>query len=101
MDLQILREYLDDPQHKQHELDPTRYPDSDLLSPIQKSRADINRDGYINEQDYTILQSMIDDPVISLKNYHISFNLGYVDVQTEALLEQEYNVYGNISEVSK
>ena len=101
VDLQILREYLDDPQHKQHELDPTRYPDSDLLSPIQKSRADINRDGYINEQDYTILQSMIDDPAISLKNYHISFNLGYVDVQTEALLEQEYNVYGNISEVSK
>lgn len=101
VDLQILREYLDDPQHQQHEQDPTRYPDSDLLSAVQKSRADINRDGYINEQDYNILQSMVNDPSVSLKNYQVSFNLGYIDVQTEALLEQEYNTFGNISEVSK
>ena len=101
VDLQILREYLDDPQHKQHELDPDAYEDSDLLSPIQKLRADMNRDNYVNETDYEILASMVEDPTLTIRNYHVSYNLGYIDVQTEALLEQEYNTYGNISEVSK
>ena len=101
VDLLLLREYLDDPKHQMYEQDPTRYEDSDLLSEVQKARADINRDNHINERDYEILESMVNDPNISLKNYHIAFNIGYIDVQTEALLEQEYNTAGNISEVSK
>ena len=36
-----------------------------------------------------------------LKNYNITFQLGWLDVQTEALLEFNINNYGDISEVTK
>lgn len=101
IDRQLLRAYLDDPQHHLHEEDPIKYEDSDLLSDIQKSRADINRDGYVNERDYELLLGIIDNTELEMRNYWTTYNLGYIDPQTEALLEQEYNAYENISEVSK
>ena len=64
-------------------------------------RADCNRDGNVNELDYTILQQNINGESESLRVYDIPFILGWCDVQTEALLEQDYNISGNISEVSK
>lgn len=71
-------------------------------------RADINGDGYVDEQDYIALQDVInqgyfikDGKRVTLKNYNIPFILGWIDVQTEAMLEKDYNSFGNISEVSK
>lgn len=98
VDRQIMRDYLDDPQHIAYEQGLVEEDSSIIAEP---ERADINRDGYKNEVDYNILLSMIADPSLAIKNFHITFNLGYIDVQTEALIEQEYNTYGNISEVSK
>ena len=63
--------------------------------------ADINRDGYVNERDYELLLGIIDNTELEMRNYWTTYNLGYIDPQTEALLEQEYNAYENISEVSK
>ena len=37
----------------------------------------------------------------TLKKYYIPFILGWVDVETEAMLESTFNKYGNIAEVSK
>lgn len=99
-DLTIFRAYLDDPTHKDYEAGISKE-DSDLLGPSQYDRADINSDGYRNEVDYKLLESDVLGETENLKEYDISFNLGWVDVQTEALLEQEYNSYGTISEVSK
>lgn len=101
IDLQLLRDYLDDPQHQRYIEDPTKYEDSDLLSDVQKSRADVNRDGYIDELDYQIMESAVSGETQNLRNYEITYNLGYIDVSTEALLEEECNFNGNISEVSK
>lgn len=100
-DLTLLRNYLDDPQHKLYEEDPKENQDSTLLSEIQKSRADVNDDGYVNELDYEMLKKEVNKETQNLKNYDISFNLGWCDVQTEALLEEAVNFSGNISEVSK
>lgn len=71
------------------------------LSSIFISRADVNRDGYVNELDYQELYYNIEGTSQSLKNYEISFILGWCDVQTENLLEDQVNISGNISEVSK
>lgn len=101
IDLQLLRDYLDDPQHQMYIEDPTKYEDSDLLSDVQKSRADVNRDGYIDELDYQIIESAANGETQNLRNYEITYNLGYIDVPTEALLEEECNFNANISEVSK
>lgn len=83
---------------------------SDLL----RSRADINDDGFVDEKDYVALQTILTDGsytyydektgamrTIDLKRYDIPFILGYCDVQTEAKLEDEFNSFGYISEVSK
>lgn len=99
-DLMLLKAYIDDPQHQQYEQGLVDE-DSTLLSDFQKGRADINSDGYRNELDYKLLESDVLGETENLKEYDITFNLGWVDVQTEALLEQEYNYYGTISEVSK
>ena len=101
VDLLLLRNYLDDPQHKLYEEDPKNNKDSTLLSEIQKVRADVNDDGYINEQDYEFLRKEVNKETQNLKNYDITFNLGWYDVQTEALFEEQYNFAGTISEVSK
>lgn len=66
-----------------------------------RTRADVNQDGYINEDDYTYLEREVNGITTNLKNYNISFMLGWCDVQTEDLLEADANFYGNISEVSK
>jgi hypothetical protein len=83
---------------------------SDLL----RSRADINDDGFVDEADYIALKTIIEEGsytyydtksqkmrTTDLKKYDIPFILGWCDVQTEAMLEKEFNSYGLISEVSK
>lgn len=70
-------------------------------SPIFRSRADVNQDGYVNELDLDILQKEANGETEILKQYDISFILGWCDPQTESLLENNYNVGGRISEVSK
>lgn len=85
---------------------------TDNYSPQLRSRADINGDGYTDESDYVALKNIIEygsttiiqngiERKIDLKNYDITFILGWLDVQTEALIESDYNPYGLISEVSK
>lgn len=82
-------------------------------SELLRSRADINNDGFVDEADYLALKDIVDngytilkdlndnEKKITLKNYDISFLLGYCDVQTEAILEKDLNSMGLISEVSK
>ena len=81
-------------------------------SAVLRARADINGDGFVDEADYIALKNIIETgsttieqdgitKVITLKKYDIPFILGWLDVQTEALLEKDYNNYGLISEVSK
>lgn len=70
------------------------------FSSILRSRADINQDGFVDEQDYVLLESIINNHLDTLTNYNVSFILGWLDVQTEALLEKEANPYGSISEVN-
>ena len=64
-------------------------------------RADVNSDGFIDEQDYAILEANVNGTSESLKQYDISFMLGWIDVQTEKMLEDDVNSYGLLSEVSK
>ena len=66
-----------------------------------KYRADINQDGKWNSTDYYMLQNEIEGTTDFLKNYDIPFMLGWIDVDTETLLEQEVNYNEDISEVSK
>lgn len=99
-DLDIFRAYLDDPQHTLYEQG-LADEDSTLLSDTQKERADVNRDNLRNELDYKIIESDVKGETENLKNYDIQFNLGWLDVQTENLLEQDVNSNGKISEVSK
>lgn len=81
-------------------------------SPQLRVRADINGDGYTDESDYKALENILKngyttiiqngvEKKVDLKNYDITFILGWLDVQTEALIENDYNSYGLISEVSK
>lgn len=65
------------------------------------TRADVNQDGKIDELDYTLLQEEVQGIREDLRKYEIPFMLGWCDVQTEANLEYEINISGNISEVSK
>ena len=64
-------------------------------------RADINKDGSINELDYALLEKQVNGETNQLTRLDIPFILGWYDVETENLLEQDYNISGNISEVSK
>ena len=133
VDLQLLREYLDDENVKKYNtilqylngeitLTPEQIKELDsdnngvidttdrdyynniiaeTYSGTFRYRADCNQDGNINELDYTLLEQNVNGENDLLKIYDITFMLGWCDVQTEALLEQDYNISGNISEVSK
>lgn len=87
---------------------------TEKYSGLLRLRADINGDGFVDEQDYVALKEILDNGYtiiydeksnkerkIDLKIYDIPFILGYCDVQTEALLESDLNNKGLISEVSK
>ena len=67
----------------------------------RKNKADINKDGKWNADDYTALENEINGITNNLTNFNITFMIGWCDVQTEALLEQNYNQLEQISEVSK
>ena len=56
-----------------------------------KKKADINGDKQIDKQDYELLEKEVTGETNNLKNYLLSFMLGWLDVETEALLENEYN----------
>ncbi len=73
----------------------------DKYSPIFRVRADVNQDGYINEEDYKLLEKEVKGESTKLRQFQIPFMLGWYDVQTEALFESDYNYNENISEVSK
>ena len=82
--------------------------DNKKYTSILMLRADINEDGFVDEADYVALQDVIENGYFikdgkeeTLKKYYIPFMLGWVDVETEALLEREFNKFGNIAEVSK
>ena len=62
---------------------------------------DINKDSVINEYDYKLLQDEVAGITHNLSSLDITFNLGWLDVQTEKLLEDDINSMGDISEVSK
>lgn len=66
-----------------------------------QNRADINKDAFVDEVDYYLLQLEVEGKTDNLKEYDIPFILGWLDVQTEGLLEDDANPYGLISEVSK
>lgn len=70
-------------------------------SPLMIERMDINKDSVINEYDYKLLQDEVTGITHNLSNLDITFNLGWLDVQTEKLLEDDINSMGDISEVSK
>ena len=84
-----------------------------LYSMTLRDRADINGDELVDEDDYTALSEIVENGYTyikdkngnyrytDLKNYDITFQLGWLDVQTESILEYEVNKYGGISEVSK
>lgn len=72
-----------------------------LYSSLLRARADINGDGFVDEIDYNLLKSEIEGKTDKLKEYDITFALGWLDVQTEAILESDVNAYGLISEVNK
>lgn len=86
-DLAIIQEYLQG--------------ERNAVSKTQINRADINKDGTVNKLDYQLLQAEVNGTTNNLKNYNITFMLGWVDVQTEATMEQDINFNENISEVSK
>lgn len=71
------------------------------LNGLQQTYADVNHDNTIDITDYAILKSNVDGVSESLKVYHVKFALGWYDVQTEFLLEQDVNLAETISEVSK
>jgi hypothetical protein len=93
-DLAIIQEYINGTRQ-----DTVHDENGNLTS--QAYLADINQDGKWTREDYEMLQQQINGEIDVLTNYNIPFMLGYIDVETEALLESEYNYNGNISEVSK
>ncbi len=74
---------------------------AEKYSKLMLERMDINKDGVIDEYDYKLLQDEVNGITHSLSNLKITFNLGWLDVQTEKMLEDDVNSDGNISEVSK
>lgn len=94
---------------------------NEKYAPTIRDRADIDRNGLIEEADYKYLKEIVENghtyiekevlqedgsyktmyEYCDLKNYEISFQLGWLDVQTEAILEKDVNIYGDISEVTK
>lgn len=88
IDLQILRNYLDEHQDT-------------TISDTENYRMDVNEDGVIDELDYQMLEKQVNGEIDTLNKYEVPFMLGWYDVQTEALMEGEINLNENISEVSK
>lgn len=90
-------------------------------APTLRDRADIDGNELVEELDYKYLKDIVEKgstyiekqvkkpdgsyvttmQYCDLKNYNITFQLGWLDVQTEALMEFSINGYGNISEVTK
>lgn len=78
-----------------------------------RDRADIDGNELVEEFDYELLSTIVEQGYViyrdiygreiykDLKNYVIPFQLGWLDVQTESILEYDVNDMGNISEVSK
>lgn len=93
-DLQIIQEFIDGTRQ-----DTVHLPDGAIGE--QQLRADTNKDGKWNGDDYKLLEQQVNGETTILDNYVIPFMLGWVDVQTEALLEQELNTLERTSEVSK
>jgi hypothetical protein len=63
--------------------------------------ADIDNDSEITESDYKLLELEAQGKTNNLQTYNVPFILGWLDVETEAVLEAGVNTYGQISEVSK
>ena len=94
---------------------------SNIYAPTLRDRADIDGNELVEEIDYqylaeivekghTYIEKIVQKPdgtyvttyqYCDLKNYDITFQLGWFDVQTEAILEFNMNSYGDISEVTK
>lgn len=92
-----------------------------IYAPTLRDRADIDGNELVEEIDYKYLSEIVEKgntyierqvkkpdgsyvttyQYCDLKNYNITFQLGWLDVQTEALLEFNINNYGDISEVTK
>lgn len=92
-----------------------------IYAPTLRDRADIDGNELVEEIDYQYLNDIVengytyierkteksDGTIITtyqycdLKNYDITFQLGWLDVQTEAILEFDVNKFGDVSEVTK
>lgn len=92
-----------------------------VYSPSLKDRADIDGNELVETKDYEYLKDIVenghtyiertskksDGSIVTtyqycdLKNYDITFQLGWFDVQTESIIEFDINMYGDISEVTK
>lgn len=71
------------------------------LAGIQMTHADIKHTGIIDKECYYILEANINGTSNSLTDYLVPFSLGWYDMDTEFYMEQEFNSYETISEVSK
>lgn len=85
VDALLLRNYLDN---------------NGTLSDRQLVLADVNQDGVVDEEDYNIIMEQIAGTTDFLSIYQIPFYIGYIDVQTEAMLENDINQEMYIKEVS-
>lgn len=94
---------------------------NEIYAPTLRDRADIDGNELVEEIDYTYLEEIVrnghtyierkiyktDGSYVTtyqycdLKDYDITFQLGWLDVQTEAILEFNANSYGDVSEVTK
>lgn len=77
----------------------TKYPRQ--LTGKQRTHADINHNGIIDMSCYYVLEANINGTSDSLVTYLIPFSLGWYDMDTEYYMEQQFNSYETISEVSK
>lgn len=62
----------------------------------QKTLADINGDSLIDENDVEIMKKQISGEIDDLTVFEIPFSLGYLDVQTEAIILRELQGIGVI-----
>lgn len=72
-----------------------------VLAGTQRSRAYITHTDKIDVNCYYVLEANINGTSDSLRTYLIPFSLGWYDMDTEYYMEQEFNSYETISEVSK
>lgn len=71
------------------------------LQSIQMTYAQVKHDGVIDTECYDIIKANIEGTSDSLRIYKVPFALGWYDVQTDYLLESDYNMDELLSEVSK